>query len=136
MTTYWVGVIGRRDTYNSIKSEEQDWFCLPRSCKVGDSLFMYLTKKIGKANSGIFCEYVISALKPEKNSNCNRYGKSPGSLIYVEMIKKQDFNVRVKIDDLRKIPEFAESQFVRRNAQATYFEFTREQVNRIKKLSK
>ena len=65
-----------------------------------------------------------------------KYGISQGTLVHVDMKKESEFNKRVTLDILRKDELFAVSQFVRRNAQATYFNITQDQYKKILVLSK
>jgi len=133
---YWIGVIGTNATYERFGNEEANWFCLPRTSEVGDKLLLYATKKVDKANNGLFASYKIIAKDASNDSLCKKYGISQGTLVHVDMKKEHIFNSRVGLDILRKEELFIASQFVRRNAQATYFNITAEQYKKVISLSK
>jgi predicted RNA-binding protein with PUA-like domain len=132
---YWIGVIGTNLTYERFGNEEENWFCLPRTAEVGDTLVLYATKKIAKNDNGLFAAYTITNKDPEKDSLCKKYGVSQGMLAHVDMKKIKEFKNRVTLDILRKDDLFSSSQFVRRNAQATYFNITAEQYKKLNSLS-
>jgi predicted RNA-binding protein with PUA-like domain len=134
--SYWIGVIGTNQTYERFGNEDENWFCLPRTAQVGDSLVLYATKKIAKAKNGLFASYKIVQLDPTKNAVCNKYGTSQGTLVHVDMLKDKTFKNRVTLDILRNDDVFKTTQFVRRNAQATYFSISEEQFKQIIALSK
>ena len=133
---YWIGVIGNNLTYERFGNEDSNWFCLPRTSEVGDTLVLYATKKIAKLNNGLFASYKIVNKDSSIDSMCKKYGISQGTLVHVDMKKESEFNKRVTLDILRKDELFAVSQFVRRNAQATYFNITQDQYKKILVLSK
>lgn len=132
---YWIGVIGTSATYERFGNEEANWFCLPRTSEVGDKLMLYATKKVDKANNGLFASYKIIAKDSSNDSLCKKYGISQGTLVYVDMKKEHLFKSRVGLDTLRKEELFIASQFVRRNAQATYFNITEAQYKKVISLS-
>ena len=43
---YWIGVIGTNLTYERFGNEDSNWFCLPRTSEVGDTLVLYATKNM------------------------------------------------------------------------------------------
>ena len=81
-------------------------------------------------------DYKIVNKDSSNDSMCKKYGISQGTLVHVDMKKESEFNKRVTLDILRKDELFAVSQFVRRNAQATYFNITQDQYKKILVLSK
>lgn len=133
---YWIGVIGTSLTYDRFGNEEANWFCLPRTSEVGDKLILYATKKISKSNNGLFASYKIVNKDSSKDAMCKKYGITQGTLVHVDMKKESEFKRRVTLEILRGDEFFAVSQFVRRNAQATYFNITEDQYKRILTLSK
>ncbi len=106
--SYWIGVIGSKLTSERFFNGTDSWFCMPKSCEIGDYVLMYASK--GKDES--------------KDGDCRRYGIFSGSgerPIYVDLKLLEKFQYPISFQIIKSHNYLSGFSYVRRNFQATYF---------------
>ena len=135
---YWIGVIGSPSTYNRFITEGDFWFCLPQECAEGDNVAMYASQRMATNNAGIFGVYEIANKDECKNEQCHAYGARSGNgekPIYVNMKLTKRLEIPITFKRLKNIPQLANSNFIRRNMQATYFKISKAEFRAIQSLN-
>lgn len=136
---YWLGVIGSIKTYERFMLESDSWFCMPKSCEVGDCMVMYASIKVAKKKAGVFGFYEVLKKDETKDGDCRTYGIFSGTgerPIYVELKLIDKLETSIPFHTIQSSPRLADTPFVRRNFQATYFSLTDAQYKAFLSLSK
>lgn len=122
--SYWIGVIGSKLTSERFFNGTDSWFCMPKSCEIGDYVLMYASKKAAGVKSGMFAVYQISGKDESKDGDCRRYGIFSGSgerPIYVDLKLLEKFQYPISFQIIKSHNYLSGFSYVRRNFQATYF---------------
>lgn len=131
--SYWIGVIGSKVSYTRFTSEE-NWFCMPSKCEVGDSVLMYASKSAAGVKSGIFGQFTIDSRDPCKDDLCKNYGAHSGTgerPSYFLLKPEKLYATPISFQALKKNQEVGRATFVNRNMQATYFPLSKRQFDAI-----
>jgi hypothetical protein len=121
---HWLGIVGSKLTYERFSQSTDYWFCMPKSCEIGDQIVMYSSKKAAGFNSGIFGYFWVIDKDGLKDVHCNQYGYLSGTgekLVHVELKKIKLLNNSVPFNKIKSISILSNTTYVRRNMQATYF---------------
>ena len=125
---YWIGVVGSPNTYERFITQEDGWFCMPKSCEVGDYVLMYASIKVaGTKKSGVFGFYQVSNKDESKDGDCRVYGIFSGTgerPVYVALKLIEKLKLTIPFATIQNSPRLSNTTFVRRKFQATYFQIT------------
>lgn len=129
---YWIGVVGRRDSWERLLAHDL-WWCFSPSARVGDKLAMYLTQSVSPKGAGIFAIYELTALDPDRSADCKGFGSLAVGLfnVFAHMRLVRAVEPVVTLGRLRRDPVMRETRFVRRNAQGTAFELSKREFLRL-----
>ncbi len=133
---YWIGVVGSKGSYSTLE-EGPPWFCLPVAAIPGDMVLLYATKLARGVKSGIFAAYEVEKKDPERDRYCRKYGRfhhSSQRLSFTELKLIFKFANPIDFQELKSSVELANSVFVRRNMQATFFEISAREYETIRRL--
>lgn len=134
---YWIGVVGSALTKERFFTEDDTWFCMPKSCESGDFVAMYASKKVAGVRSGMFGIYQVQNKDACKDVNCRTYGIFSGNgerpvYVFFKLVKK--FEKSISFDEMKKNRVLSNTPYVRRNMQATYFSITEREYHTIEAL--
>jgi len=127
---HWLGIVGSKHTYERLFEGSEYWFCMPKSCEIGDQIVMYSSKKAAGINSGIFGYFWVIEKDAQKNAQCSQYGHLSGTgekLVHVELKKIKILTASVPFKKIKSVDLLADTTYVRRNMQATYFSLTKKE---------
>jgi hypothetical protein len=134
---YWIGVIGSKITMERFQTENDSWFCMPKSCEVEDRVLMYASTKAAGVKSGVFGVYKVHAKDEGKDGDCRRYGIFSGSgerPVYIGLQLIQRFTKSLSFQKIKNDRFLSSFSYVRRNFQATYFKISEREFNAFLKL--
>jgi predicted RNA-binding protein with PUA-like domain len=134
---YWIGIVGSKITMERFLKEDSNWFCMPKSCDIGDQVLMYASKKAAGAKSGVFGAYEIRTKDEAKDGECRRYGIFSGSgerPIYIDLKLIKKFTSPLTFQSIKSNKFLANFPYVRRNFQATYFKISEKEYETFLKL--
>lgn len=121
---YWIGVIGSKLTAERFLGDLDTWFCMPKSCDVGDYVLMYASIKAAGVKAGMFSVYQVFNKDESKDADCRRYGIFSGTgerPIYVDLKLVNRFPQPLSFQKIKTHRFLGSFPYVRRNFQATYF---------------
>jgi predicted RNA-binding protein with PUA-like domain len=121
---YWIGVIGSKLAAERFSSNSVTWFCMPKSCDIGDYVLMYASKNAVGVKSGIFSVFQILSKDDSKDAECYKLGNFSGTaerLIYVNLSLVKKFTKPIPFKNIKSNDFLGSFVYVRRNFQATYF---------------
>jgi predicted RNA-binding protein with PUA-like domain len=124
---YWIGVIGSQVTAERFSGTSDTWFCMPKSCEIGDLVLMYASQKAAGVRSGIFSVYQICNKDEAKDAECRRYGIFSGTgerPVYVDLKLFNKFPKPLAFQKIKADRFLSSFSYVRRNFQATYFQIS------------
>lgn len=136
---YWLGVVGSPNTYERFMTQGDGWFCMPKSCEVGDYVAMYASLKVGRAKGGgVFAFYEVSSKDEAKDGNCRTYGIFSGTgerPVYVALKLIKKLEKPLSFSQIQNSRLLSNTTFVRRKFQATYFSLTEKEYGAFLSLS-
>lgn len=124
---YWIGVIGSKQTSQRFANGVDLWFCMPKSCEIGDKVLLYISKKAAGVKSGMFGVHQIVDKDESKDGICRSYGIFSGSgerPIYVNLKELAKFPTTISFQAIKTHNFLSGFSYVRRNFQATYFKIS------------
>ena len=127
---HWLGIVGSKLTYERFIRGVEYWFCMPKTCEIGDQIAMYSARTAAGVKSGIFGYFEVVDKDEQKIAQCNQYGYLSGTgerLVYVDIKMIKLLSPAVSFNKIKSVGLLKESVFVRRNMQATYFSLLREE---------
>ena len=127
---HWLGIVGSKQTYERFFQGTEYWFCMPKACEIGDQIIMYSSKKAAGITSGIFGFFDVIYKDEKKNTQCSQYGHLSGTgekLVYVELKKIKILTTSVPFKKIKSVRLLAETTYIKRNMQATYFSLTKKE---------
>jgi hypothetical protein len=132
---YWIGVVGRRDSWERLLAGEH-WWCVSGDARVGDQLAMYLTLAVSSKASGIFAIYEVTALDPARAADCKGFGSAVTGLfnVFAHLKLITEVSPVLPLAALRRDAIVANTKFVRRNGQGTAFELSAREFSRLQAL--
>ena len=136
---YWIGVIGSKITMERFSSENDSWFCMPKSCEVEDRVLMYASIKAAGVKNGVFGVYKVQAKDETKDGDCRRYGIFSGSgerPVYIDLALIKKFSKPLAFQKIKADRFLSSFPYVRRNFQATYFKISEKEFDVILNLGK
>ena len=137
---YWIGIVGSPNTYERFMNQDDGWFCMPKSCEVGDLVVMYASLKVAKAKKGgVFGFYEVSNKDESKDNDCRVYGIFSGTgerPVYVALKLIEKLKTTISFPTIQASERLADTPFVRRKFQATYFPITESQHKSFVALAK
>jgi predicted RNA-binding protein with PUA-like domain len=137
---YWIGVVGSPNTYERFITQEDSWFCMSKSCEVGDYVLMYASKKVaGIKKSGVFGFYQVSNKDEAKDGDCRVYGIFSGTgerPVYVALKLIGKLKMTIPFATIKTSSRLSNTTFVRRKFQATYFTITESEYKSFVALAK
>lgn len=137
---FWLGIVGSPKTYERFMSTNDGWFCMPKSCEVGDCVAMYASLRVGGSKGGgIFGFYEVSSKDESKDGDCRTYGIFSGTgerPVYVALKLVQKLEKSITFAEIQNSRRLSNTTFVRRKFQATYFSITEGEYKAIVALSK
>ena len=130
--SYWIGVIGSKHTSQRFANGIDLWFCMPKSCEIGDKVLLYVSKKAAGVKSGMFGVHQIVDKDESKDGVCRSYGIFSGSgerPIYVNLKELAKFPTPISFQTIKTHSFLSAFTYVRRNFQATYFKISEKEFN-------
>lgn len=127
---YWLGIVGSKLTYERFFRDTDYWFCMPKTCEIGDQIVMYSSKKAAGAKSGIFGYFWVVDKDRQKDRLCSQYGSLSGTgekLIHVELQKIKLLDTSVPFHKIKAVGLLSDTTYIRRNMQATYFKLLKKE---------
>ena len=127
---HWIGVIGSKLTAERFSGDSNTWFCMPKSCEVGDYVLMYVSTRAAGVKSGIFSVHEVCNKDESKNTECRRYGIFSGTgerLVYVDLKLTNKFPKPLSFQKIKADRFLSSFSYVRRNFQATYFPISKKE---------
>lgn len=133
---YWIGVVGRRDSWERLTNRSELWWCVSPDAASGDLLAMYLTRAVPGTEPGVFAIYEISALDESRASECRGFGSHVTGLfnVFAELRLLSVVRPHLQLASLRGDALLRHSTFVRRSAQGTAFAVTKKEFERLREL--
>ncbi len=129
---YWIGVIGSKQTSQRFANGVDLWFCMPKSCEIGDKVLMYVSKKAAGVKSGMFGVHQIVDKDESKDGVCRSYGIFSGSgerPIYVNLKERAKFPTPISFQTIKTHSFLSAFTYSRRSFQATYFKISEKEFN-------
>jgi hypothetical protein len=136
---HWIGVVGRKDSWERLQKASKSWWCLSREAGEGDKIAMYLTLSVSEADHGVFAFFVVRRIDPTRNQECRGFGSlTVGGRfdVFAEIVRVGKARAPVKLGDIKKDPMLRQAAFVRRNLQGTVFPLNENEYERLLKLAK
>jgi predicted RNA-binding protein with PUA-like domain len=124
---HWIGVIGSKIASERFFNGTDSWFCMPKSCEIGDYVLMYASKKAAGVKGGMIAVYQVVNKDESKDGDCRRYGIFSGSgerPIYVDLKLLDKFQITISFQTIKAHNYLSGFSYVRRNFQATYFKIS------------
>ena len=134
---YWIGVIGKKLTYERFLKESNTWFCMPNNSSIGDLIIMYVSRRLSSKNSGFFAIYKIESIDKSKDSECAQYGSMSGmgsKTFYTNISLVKKIDTPISYEKASNHHLLAHSRFIRRKMQATYFPISQSEYTLIESL--
>jgi predicted RNA-binding protein with PUA-like domain len=136
---FWLGIVGSPKTYERFITQDDGWFCMPKSCEVGDCVAMYASLKVGGSKGGgVFGFYEVSSKDESKDGDCRTYGIFSGTgerPVYVALKLTKKLSRSLTFSEIQNSRLLSNTTFVRRKFQATYFNITEKEYNAFITLS-
>ena len=127
---HWLGIVGSKLTYERFMRDSDHWFCMPKACEIGDLIVMYSSKKAAGSKSGIFGYFWVVDKDGQKDAFCSQYGYLSGTgekLVHIELQKIKLLSTPVPFHKIKSVGILADTTYVRRNMQATYFKLQKKE---------
>ena len=134
---YWIGVIGKKLTYERFLKETNTWFCMPHNSSINDLIIMYVSRRLTNKNSGFFAIYKIESIDKTKDSECFQYGMMSGmglKTFYTNVNLVKKIEMPISFEKASKHALLANARFIRRKMQATYFPISQSEYALIESL--
>lgn len=134
---YWIGVIGKKLTYERFLKENNTWFCMPYTSSINDLIVMYVSRRLTSKNSGFFCLYQIQSIDKTKDAECAQYGSMSGmglKTFYTNLNLIKKIDVPISFEKVSEHPILSNARFIRRRMQATYFEISQSEYKLIESM--
>lgn len=113
---------------------------MPKSCEVGDYVVMYASLKVaGTKKGGVFGFYEVSEKDETRDGDCRVYGIFSGTgerPVYIGLKLMEKLNTPISFPIIQASQRLADTTFVRRKFQATYFPITEAQHKSFTALAK
>jgi len=134
---HWIGVIGKKLTYERFLKESNTWFCMPNNSSIDDLIIMYVSRRLTSKNSGFFAIYKIVSIDKSKDAECSQYGSMSGmgvKIFYTNVNLVRKIDIPVSFEKASNHPLLAHTRFIRRKMQATYFPISQSEYGLIESL--
>lgn len=94
---------------------------------------MYLARGVSQKDSGVFAIYEITALDPDRASECKGFGSSISGIcnVFAHMSLIEPVAPALSLARMRADQVMRNTKFLRRNAQGTVFDITKGEFARL-----